>query len=582
VTISPRLRDYTLAVLLSGIGLWAGFQFDAPSSCFLLVVMASAVIGGIGPGLVTVALSSLAFRYYFFDPIHHLGLTPQILPRFLSFVGAIILITVLVEAKRRSTAARLRLNAEFRFLTETCPDSILTLDSEWIILFANPATTRMFGYAVEQVVGQPVSFLLPDLRRGSTPAGEFIARHSDARRFDVEATCGSYSRNTTIFLRDISDRKRALKELEDSEESLRLTLENIPGLVYTQSPRGDIQYANCRVTDFFGLTVEQLGAGGWADTLHPDEKELVLSGTAHNFASGHAYTMEFRRRRFDGVFRWFQTLVQPLRNRDGELIRWYGLLIDIEDRRNAEESLRRTQEKLSQANESATVAELAASIVHEISQPLSAMVANGQACVRWLSSATPNIVNAKTAAERIVRDGKDSAEIIRGLRALFKRSSPQLAPLDLRQLVDEVMVLIRSKAERQGVFVDVRLPHDLPKITGDRIQLQQVLMNLNLNAIEAMAAVVDRPRRLIIRARQEGDMVLTEVEDRGTGISDHEKVFETFYTTKENGMGMGLAICRSILEAHGGRLWCAPGPVTGTIFSFTVPLAVPPTDSLPQ
>jgi signal transduction histidine kinase len=219
---------------------------------------------------------------------------------------------------------------------------------------------------------------------------------------------------------------------------------------------------------------------------------------------------------------------------------------------------------------------LAASIVHEISQPLSAMVANGQACVRWLSMKEASAVNARTAAERIVRDGKDIAEIIRGLRSLFKRSSPQMTLLDLRQLLDEVMILIRSKAEKEKVLLDVQLPVDLPMITGDRIQLQQVLMNLNLNAIEAMRGVRDRPKRLIVRSRREDCMVLIEVEDHGMGVADVEKVFETFYTTKEEGMGMGLAICRSIIEAHGGRLWCAPGASTGTIFSFTIPLRVDP------
>jgi signal transduction histidine kinase len=193
--------------------------------------------------------------------------------------------------------------------------------------------------------------------------------------------------------------------------------------------------------------------------------------------------------------------------------------------------------------------------------------------VRWLSTEQPNVLNARTAVERTVRDGKDISEIIRGLRSLFKRSSPQMTSLDLKQLLDEVMILIRSKAEKEKVLLEVQIPVDLPMITGDRIQLQQVLMNLNLNAIEAMRGVRDIPKRLIVRSRRKDGMVLTEVEDHGTGVADVEKVFETFYTTKEDGMGMGLAICRSIIEAHGGRLWCAPGPSRGTIFSFTIPLS---------
>jgi len=245
----------------------------------------------------------------------------------------------------------------------------------------------------------------------------------------------------------------------------------------------------------------------------------------------------------------------------------------IAARHRAEESLRQTQVKLAQATQIATISEFSASVIHEISQPLSAMVTNGQTCVRWLSVDPPNLTEAKAAAERIVRDGRDAGGIIKGLRTLFRRSSPHKELVDLPQIVNEVVSLIRGKAEREKIAVEVQLPKDLPKIVGDRIQLQQVLMNLVLNAMESMQTVTDRPKTLAIQSTEQDGMVLTEVRDQGVGIADFDKAFDTFFTTKKNGMGMGLSICKSIITSHEGRLWGSPGPGAGTVFSFTIPRA---------
>jgi C4-dicarboxylate-specific signal transduction histidine kinase len=281
--------------------------------------------------------------------------------------------------------------------------------------------------------------------------------------------------------------------------------------------------------------------------------------------------MEYRSRRYDGVYRWLHTSVQPLKNRDGEVIRWYALLTDVEDLRTMEESLRRTQAKLAQAAQIATVSELAASIVHEISQPISAMVANGQACLRWLDAAPPNPSGARTAAERIVRDGKDAGGIIKGLRSLFRQSAPEKTPLKLGPIVNEVRSLVRGRAERDGVTLEIHIPADLPYVHGDKLQLQQVLMNLVTNGIDAMEHVVGKPKRLVVRARSDGASVLTEVEDSGTGVADFKAIFDSFFTTKEAGLGMGLSICRSIVEAHSGRIWGEPSSTGGSVLSFTVP-----------
>ncbi len=451
------------------------------------------------------------------------------------------------------------------------PDYIITVNAEKLIRFADPAITGMFDFSVQERPGTSSSFFLTEPGKEQRSTGDLIAYRKGGVDFDMEATRSQFGAKTTIFIRDIGDRKYAQEMLSSNEENLRLTLETIPGLVYTQSPSGEIEYANRRVTEFLGKTLMELRCGGWIDALHPDEKDSILRSTIENFSLGQPYTMEYRCRRFDKAYRWFHISVQPLKNDRGEVIRWYSLLTDIHDRRDAEDSLRRTQSKLSQAAQVATVTELAAAIVHEISQPLSAMITNGQVCLHWLSASQPDLVEARDAVERLVQDGKDAREIIKGLRNLFKRSPLQKYPLDLKQIVNEVMALVHCRTEKEHIAVDLQLPRSLPKVAGDRIQIQQVLMNLVSNAIEAMQTT-DSPRKLSIRAFQQEEMVLTEIEDHGIGVPDFDRIFDTLFTTKESGMGMGLPVCRSIIEAHEGRLWGAPSSSGGAVFSFTVPL----------
>jgi C4-dicarboxylate-specific signal transduction histidine kinase len=239
----------------------------------------------------------------------------------------------------------------------------------------------------------------------------------------------------------------------------------------------------------------------------------------------------------------------------------------------AEETVRATQARLSRATQIATMAELAASIAHEINQPLAAVVANGHACTRWLSAEPPNLAEVHNAAERIVRDGNYAGEVVRRIRALFKRAALEKVPLDLNEVIGEVVRILSAETRRRRVSVGTELEKDLAPIAGDRVQLQQLLFNLLMNAIEAMDLVVDRPKTLMVRSkRQSGEVVLVEIHDCGMGLPDAEKPFEAFFTTKENGLGMGLSVCRSIIEAHNGRLWAASGEGVGTTFFFTLPV----------
>jgi PAS domain S-box-containing protein len=520
--------------------------------------------------VLTLILSSVIVALMFPLPgIFHRSST------YLRVVTCILAVTVITEviAGRRRLAARWRqVNTEIRAFAAFCPDSFLTIDSDLKITFANQVVTKMFGYAAYEVKGKPASFLLPEFGHAGT-AGEFTAKRKGGEIFTVEARCGRIAGTTTILIRDITERKRAQKELENSREDMRLILETVPGFLYSRLPSGEVEYANQRASEYHGLTPEEIYAGAWADTLHPDEKQSALDEMARNFAKGEPYTMEYRRRRHDGLYRWFKTSVQPLKNQEGEVIRWYGILTDVDDLRRAEESLRLTQEKLSEAMQAGALAEFAASVVHEISQPLTAMVANGEACRLWLSLNSPNVTASRAAVERVVRDGEEVRKIIGTLRNLFRRAPVKKIPVDLGHVINEVITLTRNRVKTQQTFIDAQLNDDLPAVMADRIQVQQVLMNIIVNAIDSMRNIDPDRRRVVIRARRHGEMVLTEIEDGGVGVQDSEKIFEPFFTTKSRGMGMGLSICRSIIEAHEGHLWCTPGAGSGTVFSFTLPLS---------
>ncbi len=237
----------------------------------------------------------------------------------------------------------------------------------------------------------------------------------------------------------------------------------------------------------------------------------------------------------------------------------------------SEEALRHAREKLAQASRMATVAELSASIAHEINQPLQAVVANGQACRRWLAATPPDIDNARLSAEAIVLDGYATAEVINRIRALFKHTAPAKVDLDVNKLILQVCALMADEIQVNAILLETQLAQDVPMIKADAVQIQQVIVNLVRNAIEALVPTTERKQSLLIRSRRDGDNVVVDIQDEGTGLADLEKIFEPFATTKETGMGMGLAICRSIVESHAGRIWVVRNEVRGVTFSFSLP-----------
>jgi C4-dicarboxylate-specific signal transduction histidine kinase len=253
-----------------------------------------------------------------------------------------------------------------------------------------------------------------------------------------------------------------------------------------------------------------------------------------------------------------------------------ALQSEIEDRRRAEEALRQAQADLAHVSRVTTMGELTASLAHEVNQPIAAAVTNANTCLRWLTREHPDVEEARAAAMRIVKDGTRAAEIIKRVRLLFKKSTPQWELVDVNEAIREMIVLLRSEATRYNITVRMELAGDLPRIMGDRVQLQQVLMNLIVNSIDAMKEVHEARELAVKSQRTEKEEVLVSVSDTGVGLPPQqaEQVFNAFFTTKPHGTGMGLRISRSILESHGGRLWAADNSPRGASFHFALPTKI--------
>jgi len=260
-----------------------------------------------------------------------------------------------------------------------------------------------------------------------------------------------------------------------------------------------------------------------------------------------------------------------MRNSNGALVQWNGVCLDIDDQMHAADALRRASEKLAQATQAASLAELSASIAHEVNQPLAAIVANSNACQRWLDSDPPNLERAQVTVRRIIRDVNAAADVVSRIRALFRQSVETKTSAALPSVIAEARSLMADEAAQRRVRIDADVENDLPRVTFDRIQIQQVLINLLRNGIDAMELIAGE-RILWMRVRRVGDVVQTEISDCGRGIEFPDKIFEPFFTTKQSGMGMGLAICRSIVESHGGRLRAENNKPHGATFIFTLPV----------
>jgi PAS domain S-box-containing protein len=377
---------------------------------------------------------------------------------------------------------------------------------------------------------------------------------------------------------DIEDEMRAQAALRERERFLWQLVETLPAMIDCAAPNGEPVYRSQQLREFLGYEAEELDGkaksrlNGTLDArVHPDDIAGVKEQYAHCLATGEPYLRKHRLRRFDGEYIWVETRAAPMRKDDGTIVQWNVICLDIDGEVRMQEELRLAQERLARASQAASFAELSASIAHEVNQPLAAIVANSHACYRWLSAEPVNVARAKITTERVIRDANSAAEVVGRVRALFKQSVENRISLSLSGVITEACNLVAGEALRRRIRIDIDVEGKLPPITVDRIQIQQVLVNLMRNGMEAMEAVAGE-KALDVHAHRVGSEVQTEIGDRGNGIEFPDQIFEPFFTTKENGMGMGLAICRSIVEAHGGRLWAEKNEPHGARFIFTLPI----------
>ena len=360
-----------------------------------------------------------------------------------------------------------------------------------------------------------------------------------------------------------------VQQLRNEEGKFREAVEAMPALAFVSLPDGSRTFVNKGWVKYTGLMVEQAAGSGWQAATHPEDLNRVLAKWRAALASGDPLEYETRLRRgADGEYRWFLTRAVPIRDKRGKIVKWCGTATDIEDRKRAEE----LQAELAHINRVTTMGELTASLAHEIKQPIGAAVTNAEVCLRLLNRNQPDLPDACEAALEMVKDARRAGDIIDRVRSLYQKGCSKPELVDVNEVIAEMLILLRNEANRHSVTMRTDLAEGLPPVTTDRVQLQQVLMNLMLNGIEAMK---ENGGNLSIKSQlSEDGQLLISVTDNGVGLPAEraDEIFNAFFTTKPQGTGLGLSITRSILESQGGRVWATANSGRGTTFHFTLPI----------
>jgi PAS domain S-box-containing protein len=479
--------------------------------------------------------------------------------------------------------------SKIRRLVDANIIGIFVADAEGRILEANDAFLRMLGYDrddwghVRRTDLTPPEWRERDLRTQAELNSTGIVQpfekeyfRKDGSRVPVLVGAARFKEGGNqgvAFVLDLTERKRMEEALRESERTLRSTIDGIPGQVGILAPNGELEAVSSQILEYSGRSLEELKDWARNGTIHPDDLGRFTGLFTKSIAAGVPFETEARLRRSDGEYRWFDLRVVPSRDDSGRITRWYYLHTEIEDRTRALARLQQLQSDFAHMNRVSTMGELGASLAHEILHPIATARNNARVGTRFLEMSPPNLDEVGAALDRVVRDVDRAKDIVGRMRDQIKKAPARRDRFDLNTAINEIIVLARSAIVGNGVSLHTRLTDGQFPVLGDRVQLQQVVLNLVLNAAEAMGSNQTGARELLIRTEQGQTGVLVAVSDSGPGINPEllDRVFEPFYTTKASGIGMGLSICRSIIEAHGGRLWAEANEPRGAVFQFTLP-----------
>ena len=530
------IAAFAVAAAIFFIDTFSSLDSAAIAVAYVVVVLMSANFFS-GKGLLAVGVLCAILTLGSFAIVHGDSSESDPIVRCLISLCAIG-ITTFLALKNQQATLDLRDQAALLELTH---DAIIVRDSDDVITFWNAGAEEEYGWTCEQAVGRRATELLKT-KFPDTPGRIAVQLHA-ADRWDGElthtkrdgaevvvASRWSLQRDkrgrpvaTMEINNDITDRKRADEKLRQAEQELRQAIDTIPGMVWSASAAdGSMVLVNARWSDL-GWTAAEVAEGQWQSVVHPDDAQRLEAEWSRSLATGEPFEAVCRVRSVGSEYRWLLARAAPLRDENGRILRWYGVNTDMEDRRRAEDALHKAQAELAHVTRVTTLGELTASIAHEVNQPLAAVVTNGEASLRWLQRDVPDLDEVRSSVERMISDGRRASQVVARLRALVRKGDARQARLSMNEIVDDVLLLVERELVEQRVALRLDLEPSPPPVLGDRVQLQQVIINLVMNAIQAMSGVTDRPRVLSIRSRSRAP----DTDDRSTIVEVRDTAWES-------------------------------------------------------